>query len=163
MYENPYASSLETRIFSATPIELVRMLYKAAIEEVQTARQHLKRGETAERGRSVVKTIAILAELNGSLDHNKGGELSTQLAAMYDYLQRTLLDANFRQTDDGLAAVETLLKTLDEAWSTLNAPRISGSMRQDCSVESQPISYGFAGIQCPHGEGAPRIANQWSA
>jgi flagellar protein FliS len=163
MYENPYASSLETRIFSATPIELVKMLYQAAIEEVQTARQHLKRGETAERGRSVVKAIAILAELNSSLDHSKAGELSTKLAAMYDYLQRTLLDANFRQADDGLAEAETLLKTLDEAWSTLNAPRLGGSMRPDCSTESHPNSYGFAGIQCPTGEFAPRIASQWSA
>ena len=163
MYENPYASSLETRILSATPIELVKMLYQAAIEEVQAARQHLQRGETAKRGRSVVKTIAILAELNGSLDHSKGGELSTQLAAMYDYLQRTLLDANFRQADDGLAAAETLLKTLGEAWSTLNAPRLNGSMRPDCSMEQYPTSYGFAGAQCPPGEYAPRIANQWSA
>jgi flagellar protein FliS len=163
MYENPYSSSLETRIFSATPIELVKMLYQAAIEEVQTARQYLKSGETAERGRSVVKTIAIIAELNGSLDHSKGGELSIQLAALYDYLQRTLLDANFRQTDDGLAAAETLLKTLNEAWSTLNAPRLVGSMRPDRAMESHPVSYDFAGIQCPPGEYAPGIESQWSA
>lgn len=163
MYENPYASSLETRIFSATPIELVQMLYKAAIEEVQTARQHLKCGETAERGRSVSKTVAILAELNDSLDHGKGGELSTKLAALYDYLQRTLLDANFRQADDGLAEAEKLLKTLDEAWSAVNAPLLSGSMRPARPTESHPISYGIAGVQCPRGEYALSMESQWSA
>jgi flagellar secretion chaperone FliS len=163
MYENPYASSLEARIFSATPIELVQMLYKAAIEEVQTARQHLKCGGTTERGRSVGKAVAILAELNGSLDHSKGGELSAKLAALYDYVQRTLLDANFRQSDGGLAEAEKLLKTLDEAWSAVHAPQLGGPVRPDRSMDLPPISYGLAGVQCPRGEYAPRMESQWSA
>ena len=37
MYENPYTASLETKILSSTPIELVTMLYQAAIESVQAA------------------------------------------------------------------------------------------------------------------------------
>lgn len=163
MYENPYASSLETRIFSATPIELVKMLYQAAIEEVQSARLHLNRGEIHARSRAVTKAIAILAELRGSLDHEKGGELSTRLAEMYDYLQRVLLDANFRQADDGLEAAEKLLKTLDEAWSAINAPRSGAYPRSGGFAESHPSSYSPAGNQSPVGEYAPRLANQWCA
>src|SRR5664279_4433199 len=121
MYENPYAASLDTKILSATPMELVKMLYQAAIEALQAARLHLIRGEIVERGRSVTRAIELLVELNGSLDHAKGGELSARLSALYDYLQRTLLDANFRQADDGLAQAEMLLKTLDEAWSVVVA------------------------------------------
>jgi flagellar protein FliS len=163
MYDNPYASSLETRIFSATPMELVQMLYKAAIEGVQTARYHLKRGEVVERGRAVTKTVAILAELNSSLDHAKGGELSASLAALYDYLQRTLLDANFRQADDGLAEAEKLLKTLDDAWSKVNAPQVIGSTRPDRLAEVHPISYGIAEIPYPLGGYARVLEGQWSA
>ena len=139
MYENPYASSLETKILSANPMELVKLLYQAAIEAVQAARQHLTRGQIFERGRSVIKAVEILTELSGSLDHEKGGELSTRLAALYDYLQRILLDANFRQADDGLATAEMLLKTLNEAWSAIEAPQ------PDRSLQSQLPAYSLAG------------------
>src|SRR5450631_4269792 len=80
MYENPYASSLETKVLSATPMELVKLLYQAAIEAVQAARHHLTRREIVERGRSVSRAVELLAELSGSLDHEKGGEISTRLA-----------------------------------------------------------------------------------
>lgn len=163
MYENPYASSLEARIYSATPVELVKMLYEAAIEAVQAARDHLRRGEIGDRSRAVGKAIAILAELNRSLDQAKGGELSTKLALMYDYLQRTLIDANYRQADDGLAEAETLLKTLHDAWSAVNPPRSASSMRPDNSTELHPAAYGLGGSLSPFGECAQRIENQWCA
>jgi flagellar secretion chaperone FliS len=123
MYANPYATSLDAKVLSATPLELVNMLYQAAIEAVQAARRHLVGGEIAERGRSIGIAVGILTELNGSLDHEKGGELSTRLAALYDYVQRTLLDANFRQSDDGLREAEMLLTTLSEAWSAIQPPQ----------------------------------------
>ena len=156
MYENPYASSLETKILSATPMELVKLLYQAAIEAVQAARQHLTRGEIVERGRSVNKAVAILSELSGSLDHEKGGELSTRLAALYDYLQRTLLEANFRQTDEELTKAELLLKTLNEAWSAIDAP-------QSGSLESHPVAYRLGGNPDAYEEHEPRAFQQWHA
>ena len=157
MQENPYASSLDTKIFSATPMELVKLLYREGIEAVQDARCHLSRGEIMERGRSVSRAVAVLAELSGSLDHEKGGDLSTQLAAIYDYLQRTLLEANFRQADDGLAQAERLLKTLNEAWSAIEAPRSAGS------TESYPSSYSLAGNAARCEEHEQRVAQQWCA
>jgi hypothetical protein len=36
-------------------------------------------------------------------------------------MRTTLLDANFRQTDDGLATTERLLVSLREAWFTVSA------------------------------------------
>jgi flagellar protein FliS len=116
MYENPYAVSLETQVYSATPLELTRMLVDAAVDSVGAARRHLAEKNIAERSRAVNKTYAILAELYASLDRERGGELCERLSALYAYMQRRLLDANFRQADDGLAEVEQLLLPLQEAW-----------------------------------------------
>jgi flagellar protein FliS len=157
MYNNPYSSSLETKILSATPMELVKLLYQSAIEAVQSARHHLCLGEIVERGRSVSKAVEIVAELSGSLDHERGGELSTNLAALYDYLQRTLLDANFRQADDGLARTETLLKTLSEAWSTIE------TLRPTNALELHQAPYGLAGTAIKTDEYAGRVSQQWCA
>jgi flagellar protein FliS len=97
-------------------MELVRMLVDAAVDSVRAARRHLADGKIAERSRAVNKTYAILAELYGALDRERGGELSERLSSLYAYMQRRLLDANFRQSDDGLAEVEQLLLPLQEAW-----------------------------------------------
>ncbi len=121
MYDNPYASSLETRVLSATPMELVTMLYDAAIESVQSARQHLANRQIRERARAITRTVEILVELSHSLDHQKGGALSERLAALYDYMQRILLEANSTQTEPGLVETENLLKTLREAWQQVPA------------------------------------------
>jgi flagellar protein FliS len=126
MYNSPYfADSLETRILSATPIELVQMLYDGAIDAIQSARRHLAEGRIKDRSLSVSKAIAILAELSGSLNYEKGGELSIRLGGLYSYTQRILLEANFRQTDDGLAESERLLKTVREGWSQIGGQPVT--------------------------------------
>jgi flagellar secretion chaperone FliS len=120
MLHNPYADSLETRISSATPLELVTILYDGAIEAVRAARGHLASGEIHLRSNAITKTVNILIELSRSLNMEAGGELSKRLAGLYDFMQRSLLDANFRQTDEQLATTERLLVSLREAWATLS-------------------------------------------
>lgn len=121
MHENPYGTSLEARVLCATPLELVALLYDGAIEAVQAARRHLAEGNVTQRSRSTTKAVKILSELFQSLKREPGDELSARLAGLYDYMQRSLLDANFRQVDSGFAETEKLLKTLREAWAELCA------------------------------------------
>ena len=163
MNENPYASSLETKVLSATALELVNMLYKAAIEAVQAAREHLTRGEIFERGRSISLAVGILIELSGSLNFQKGGEVAARLATMYDFLQRTLLDANYKQSDAGLEEAETLLKTLSEAWSAINPKRETTTTHPLDARGAYPVSYGLAGASSLLEDYASSAANQWCA
>jgi flagellar protein FliS len=114
-----YADSyLEAEVFGATRIELVRMLYKAAIEAVAQARKHLRNGEIRERSRQITKAWDILGELNRSLDHSQA-ELSKSLGELYAYMQNRLLEANSKQIEEPIAEVERLLNTLNEAWALL--------------------------------------------
>lgn len=106
-------------------MELVTILYENAIDAVQSARGHLAAGRIMDRGRAVSRAVVILVELSNSLDHQKGGALSQRLSALYDYMRRTLLEANRTQTDAGLAETEKLLKTLQEAWTQI-APASAG-------------------------------------
>ena len=123
MYANPYASgsSLETQVLSATPTELIGLLFDAAVKTVVEARRHLAEGRIPERGRAVTKTVEIMAELSRSLNHTEGGELSARLAGVYDYVARRVMEANFEQTDGGLAEAERLLRTVQEGWTSAMA------------------------------------------
>ena len=96
------------------------MLYDGAIDAVRAARSYLASGDIYLRSRAVAKAVNILIELSHSLNYEAGGDLSRRLAALYDFMQRSLLDANFRQTDDGLATTETLLISIREAWATIS-------------------------------------------
>jgi len=112
---------LESRVLSADPVELVNLLYQACTRAVREARHHLAEGRIAERSKEINKAFEILVELEGSLDHERGGEISQRLASLYDYMRRRLLDANMRQNDPPLTEVLGLLSTLSEAWEGVRA------------------------------------------
>jgi flagellar secretion chaperone FliS len=116
MSQTAYDAYLESRIESAEPVQLVRLLYQGALGAVRDARRHLVSGEIAARSHAVSKAFEILAELMTSLDRDRGGEIAVRLAQLYDYMQRRLLEANARQQDEPLAEVVGLLTTLAEAW-----------------------------------------------
>lgn len=143
----PQDAYLESKILSADPVELIRLLYQAAIEAVGHARRHLAEGDVAARSRQISKAHAILTELALSLDHEAGGSISRNLAELYDYMQRRLLDAHVRQADEPLAEVAGLLTTLLEGWN-------------HCRLEPAPVG---EPVQASYLEPAPEYAVQsWS-
>jgi flagellar protein FliS len=121
MWRNAHDTYLEERILSADPVELVHLLYQAAITAVGDARRHLAERQVLARARSVTKACDILVELNISLDFERGGEMSVRLAQLYGYMHRRLVEANFRQSDALLAEVAGLLATLMEGWAGVKA------------------------------------------
>ena len=107
----------ENRILNASPVELVRILYAAALRSVQIARERLALGEIASRSREIGKAQCILLELAMSVDTGRSPEVGQRLLALYGYMQHRLLEANMHQSDGPLAEVASLLGTLGEAWS----------------------------------------------
>ncbi len=116
MYSNENNAYLDTRVLSADPIEVVRLLDHAATGAVRDARRRREEGDIAARSRSISRACAVLTELLSALDRERGGEIAQRLAALYDYMHRKLIEANLRQADAPLAEVLGLLTTLSEAW-----------------------------------------------
>ncbi|SPE25301.1 Flagellar protein FliS [Candidatus Sulfopaludibacter sp. SbA3] len=137
MWQNAHDAYLESRILSADPLELVRMLYQTCIGSVREARRHLAEGDIGARCRCTSKAFGILTELTCSLDHERGGDLSQRLAKLYDYMQRKILEANFQQNDAPLAEVLGLLSTLSEGWDGIRES--SQPVEQAESPWSQPM------------------------
>jgi flagellar protein FliS len=107
----------ENRILSASPVELVRILYAAALRAVNNARASLRAGDIRSRSREISKAQLILLELSTSVDPAKGREVAERLLSLYDYMQGRLIEANTAQKEGPLEEVCTLLETLQEAWS----------------------------------------------
>lgn len=111
-----YQDYRENEILNAGPVELVVMLYQAAIASIEDARRHLRAGDIRERSNAISKASAILSELAQSLDHEKGGSIARNLTELYDYLQRLILKANIEQIEPPLVEAGKLLDTLLEGW-----------------------------------------------
>jgi flagellar protein FliS len=139
MWNNGHDAYLESRVSSADPVELVNLLYQGCTVAVREARHHLAAGRIAERSREINKAFQILVELDGSLDHTLGGEISQRLARLYDYMRQRLLDANMQQSDPPLTEVLGLLATLSEAWAGVRAPEAKPPMQAQ-SAWSQPLA-----------------------
>jgi flagellar protein FliS len=133
---------LETQIMQADPLELVRLLYKGAIEAVGKAREHLRSGRISERSHQVSRAIEILAELSHSLNLEQGGSVAQNLARLYDYMVQRLVDANIQQVEAPLEEVERLLATLYEAWTQV--PEKAGGQTDTASMTALAGSVGFS-------------------
>ncbi len=122
---------LENRILSASPLELVAILYEEAEKSVREALAALSRGDIRGRSREITRAQLILGELSTSLDLEAGGELAVRLGELYAYLQTRLAEANRDQNAHPLEEVSRLLTTLLDGWrecartreSTTEAPR----------------------------------------
>jgi flagellar protein FliS len=116
MWRSAQDAYLESKVLSADPVELIGLLYQTGVGAVQEARGHLADGKILERSKAITRAGKVLIQLTAALDHERGGEISQRLASLYTYMLGRLNEANFRQRDEPLAEVLSLLATLAEGW-----------------------------------------------
>jgi flagellar protein FliS len=111
----------EVAVKTANPLQLVVMLYDAAICSIREAQDHMDHKNIAARSRSINRCIAIISELHSCLNLKAGGEIASSLDRLYDYMKRRIFKANVEQSREPLTEIETLLENLRSAWSELLA------------------------------------------
>ncbi|WP_460428101.1 flagellar export chaperone FliS [Azotobacter armeniacus] len=108
---------VETGVMSASPHQLIVMLFDGAHAAIRAARLHMQAGNVAERGKAISKAIDIVNKgLLAALDHERGGELAGRLEQLYDYVSRLLLQANLRNDERSLDEASALLEQIGSAW-----------------------------------------------
>ena len=125
MPSNPYAAHIEASVLTAEPVELVRTLYRGALDAVSDGRACAAAGDTAGRSGAVSKAVNILRELAFSLNPASEPAMARNLLELYDYMQRRLLAAHLERSEAPLAEVAGLLATLAEAWDQVPVPESS--------------------------------------
>jgi flagellar secretion chaperone FliS len=136
----------EVAVTTANPIQLVIMLYDAAICSLKEAREHIDHKNIAGRSRSINKCISIISELQSCLNLKAGGEIAGSLNQLYDYMKRRIFCANVEQSIKPLAETEVLLENLRSAWIEL-AAQTPGKM--DPPAAPQLKNQGIAPVAPP--------------
>jgi flagellar secretion chaperone FliS len=116
---NPYERYAEANLLSATPLQLVVMLYEFALENVHAACASDRAGDPLARGRAVNKALDALVELTTSCDTTV--ELTGNLRELYGYMQSRLIEGHTEQSQAKMQEVAGLLKTLLDAWRQIAA------------------------------------------
>ena len=121
----------QTETESRTPLELVVMLYDGALQHITAARAAMARGDAATGTRANSRALAIIGELQNTLDVERGGEVAKSLDELYRYLASCLVDASFRRDAAPLEEAARILKPLRDAWSTIAQGQSSPAPRTD--------------------------------
>jgi len=113
-YTNQY---LATTVNSASPEQLMLMLYDGAIRFISLGVQAIENGAIDKRAYYINKASAIVTEFAATLDRSQNAQLAEDLDALYNYMLSRMLQANLRNDAAPLMEVKHLLTDLRATWA----------------------------------------------
>lgn len=149
------------RVRTASPVELIRILYETAVQSMDEALRALNSGDILARGRAVTKTIEILSELRASLRFDVQQEYCNTLAGLYGYMQTQLIRAHAEQSENLLLEVSRLLHTLQEGWTGAIDNLRSIEERSEGNQEAHATAAAANGSNPYSAEPAAIVSRSW--
>jgi len=135
---------LKTQINTTSQGEILLMLYDGAIKFLVQAKERMQAKDYAQKGILISKALDVIAELDGSLNAEKGGELAQNLHKLYFYCNTRLLRANLEMNDSYVDEVIKIMEAMRNAFKEIT--QIEGAMgegpakspAEDVYVASKP-------------------------
>jgi flagellar secretion chaperone FliS len=122
---NPWKSYQQVATQTAPPGQLVLMLYEGAAKFLQRALGGFDIDDPAESNEminnNIIRAQEIIFELNVTLNVKDGGELAMTLRRLYDYMDRRLVQANFKKEKSIVEEVLGRVIVLRDAWAQMLA------------------------------------------
>ncbi|HHW49108.1 MAG TPA: flagellar export chaperone FliS [Clostridiaceae bacterium] len=105
----------ENSVYTSTPEELTFMLYNGMVRFILQAQLALEEKDVQKANVSIIRAQDIVLYLQNTLDMKY--DISKNLASIYDYLYRRLIDANIHKDKEILNEVLGFAKDLRDTWS----------------------------------------------
>jgi flagellar protein FliS len=137
---NPQTGYLADRVLTASPLELVRMLYEGGLSAVDLAIEMLRTNDIMARGKAITKAVDIIHELRASLRNRPQPEFASGLSELYGYMATRLLEAHARKSEPALIEVSRLLKCLYEGWLGVMRQVAESPAETETSPEAGPAA-----------------------
>ena len=123
---NPYArpnAYRENSILTASPEQLVVMLYDGAGRFLRQAEGSMIDGSWLQASEKLSRAEAILDELLATLDMD-AGEVADRLQSIYVFCKTRLIEARIERDPVRVDQVARLLGELRDAWSQVRSPAV---------------------------------------
>jgi flagellar protein FliS len=102
---------------SRSPLELVLMLADGALRFLHQAREAGARGDITSRAAGISRTLAIIGELQSTLNMEEGGTVASELERLYSYMSGRLLDVTLKRDMAAIDEVHKLMALLRDGWA----------------------------------------------
>ena len=125
-----------TGVDIASPHRLIQMLLAGALEKIALAKRYMLEGNIPEKGAHISWAITIISGLRGSLDAEKGGEISKNLKDLYDFMEKHLFEANLKNKPENLDEVTNLLMEIKQGWDAIADQETPAVVKEDTPPKS---------------------------
>jgi flagellar protein FliS len=115
MTTNPYQQYQRTQAETASPGELIVMMYGGAIRFLTVAKQKIELDDLASAHSSLLRAQDVILELMVSVDMSVG-EVARNLYDLYEFMHQHLVKANVKKDVAMVDEVVELLRELLSAW-----------------------------------------------
>jgi len=109
--------NLGAAVATASPHQLIAMLYDGALTSLAQAKGALERKDIQARTTELNRATSIILGLQDFLDYDKGAEIAENLGRLYDYIIRTIIDANREMDADKVQEAMDLLLEIKRGWT----------------------------------------------
>jgi flagellar protein FliS len=113
------AAYRQQAVLTATPGQLVVMLYDGCLRFLHQAAFALREDNPVQAGARLSRAEAIIDELLETLDLEQGGVVASRLQGIYVFCLRHLRDARAAADPEMVEKVGELLGELREAWAQI--------------------------------------------
>ena len=135
-YPKAFDEYRKSSVNGASPVALVVMLYDGALRFMETGRLAMTRKELEAQNAALQKAQKIVLELMSALDLRKGGDVATNLMALYSYVLGELVAANLEDKPERIENAIRTMSELRQGWSEIE--------RQQRAVVSEEAPMAFA-------------------
>lgn len=111
----------ETEVLTATPGQLVVLLYDHLLLSLRRARTAMEARDAERQGEWLEKSRNVLTELLVTLDRERGGEVAANLAALYSFLLGELVQVGVRADMARLDRVTHMIGELRDAFAQVSS------------------------------------------
>ena len=114
--KNAYQKYKTNSVQTASKEKILLMLYEGAIKFTKLAIKGIEEKKIADKGYYIGRAYDIVMELNNTLDHKVGGDISKNLESLYIFMMDQYTKANFKNDEKPLRENIKILENLYEGW-----------------------------------------------
>lgn len=114
---NAYKRYQQQGIMTASPVDLIVMLYDECVKQLRIANVALEKKNYAEANKACKHAQDILTELISSLDLKF--DIARNLMSIYEFMLHEIIDINIKKDAKGIKPIIDMLENLREAWAQI--------------------------------------------
>lgn len=111
--------SVDSQLSAASPHKVIQMLMAGAIERLIQGKAAMQAGNIPAKGERLGKALDIIISLRSCLSMQDGGEIASNLDALYEFMITQISAANHKNDPQPIDDVIDIIREIKSAWDQI--------------------------------------------